>query len=353
MWTPPEGQSPRIDAYLFYGTDKFPALDSVDDASIVYHEYTHGLIGRTVVDALGWGAVTRRQPMALNEALADFFSLDYLAGRGLIADTAAPGEVMIGQHLYKPGVGRNEAIDCPVVTNSDNCRFQGLIPGGLSYGDYGNVGEHGPEEHYDGEILGQTMWQLRDRPAGRARPGRGREPHPLARLHRAPAGSARAELPRLPQRAAAGRPRAPPGPGRRADLEGVRRARHGLVRVDQGLRRRRPGRRRPARPGRHHRRGHAQRHRHRPRHRRRAGRRRRCSWAATRRRTPRRPGRSRRPPTPTAATASRTCRPASTRTCSPAAPATPSRSPSTSTSTAPRAPTSASGATGRTSTPAR
>ena len=99
--------------------------------------------------------------MALNEALADFFSLDYLAGKGLINDTAAHGEVMVGSHLYKAGSGRTEAIDCPVVTSSDNCRFHGLIPGGLTYGDYGNVGENGPEEHYDGEILAQTMWQLR------------------------------------------------------------------------------------------------------------------------------------------------------------------------------------------------
>ena len=29
MWTPPEGQSPRIDAFLFYATDKYPALDPV------------------------------------------------------------------------------------------------------------------------------------------------------------------------------------------------------------------------------------------------------------------------------------------------------------------------------------
>ena len=161
MWTPPQGTSPRLNAFLFYLQDKYAALDPVDDASVIYHEYTHGLVGRTVVDALGWGATSLRQPWALNEGLADFFSLDYLVGRGLMADTDAPGEVWIGPHLFKPGDGRKEAIDCPIAVLHKNCLFQGVAPGGVGYEDYGQVDERGPEPHYDGEIMGQTMWQLR------------------------------------------------------------------------------------------------------------------------------------------------------------------------------------------------
>jgi len=159
MITMPEKESPVLNAFLFHEQDKYPALDPVDDASVVYHEYTHGLIGRTITDALGWGALGLHQSWALNEGLADFFALDYLVGRGLIADTAAPGEVWIGPHLYKPGVGRTEAIDCPVVVMHPNC--MNVTPGGLAYADYGVVDIRGPEPHYDGEILSQTMWQLR------------------------------------------------------------------------------------------------------------------------------------------------------------------------------------------------
>ena len=160
MMVPPEGQSPRIQAFLFHELDKYPALNPVDDASVVYHEYAHGLIGRTVVDAGGWGATELRQSWALNEALADFFALDYLVGRNLIADTAAPGEVRLGAHLYDPGEGRKQAIDCPVTVQHPNCMIDN-VSGGLTYEDYGNIHEV-PEPHYDGEILGQTMWQLRD-----------------------------------------------------------------------------------------------------------------------------------------------------------------------------------------------
>jgi len=160
MFVPPEGHSPKLDAFLFYELDKYPALNPVDDASVVYHEYGHGLVGRTVVDAAGWGAMNLLQPAALNEALADFLSLDYLVDRELIADTAAPGEVWVGGHLYKAGVGRKMAIDCPVDVVHANCKL-GTEDGGLTYADYGQVHTE-PEEHYDGEIMGQTLWQLRD-----------------------------------------------------------------------------------------------------------------------------------------------------------------------------------------------
>jgi uncharacterized membrane protein len=161
MFVPPEGNSPRLDAFLFYELDKYPALDPVDDASVVYHEYGHGLVGRTVVDSAGWGALNLLQPAALNEALADFFALDYLVGRNLMTDTAAPGEVWIGAHLFKPGVGRKMAIDCPVGAVHPNCVL-GTENGGLTYREYGQVHTR-PEEHYDGEIMGQTLWQLRER----------------------------------------------------------------------------------------------------------------------------------------------------------------------------------------------
>src|SRR5207237_7583047 len=59
---------------------------------------------------------------------------------------------------------RSEPMDCP---NDDNDHAS-VCPGGIvlgqvggySYGDMGKV-VNGPEVHGDGEIWGQTLWQLR------------------------------------------------------------------------------------------------------------------------------------------------------------------------------------------------
>ena len=60
MDTPPDGTSPRMQMYLFHqpGTiypdqDPFIASNGGDEADVVYHEYTHGLSNRLVVDANG------------------------------------------------------------------------------------------------------------------------------------------------------------------------------------------------------------------------------------------------------------------------------------------------------------
>jgi extracellular elastinolytic metalloproteinase len=60
MSTPPDGQAPRMQMYLQHepGTtypdgDPFSPTNVGDEADTVYHEYTHGLSNRLVVDALG------------------------------------------------------------------------------------------------------------------------------------------------------------------------------------------------------------------------------------------------------------------------------------------------------------
>ena len=161
MWTPPEGDSPRIEAFLFYELDKYPALDPVDDASVIYHEYTHGLVGRTVVDALGWGATELRQSWALNEALADFFSLDYLVGRDLIADTAAPGEVRLGAAPVRARRGPQGVDRLPGRRRCTPTARSRARPGRADLRRLRQRRRACPEPHYDGEIMGQTMWQLR------------------------------------------------------------------------------------------------------------------------------------------------------------------------------------------------
>ena len=132
-----------------------------------------------------------------------------------------------------------QATDCPVGVNHKNCTVH-QTPGGLTYSRLRQRGRRAGE-HYDGEILAQTMWQLRDELRAAHEPDEADEPHPLARLRRPPALAAGAQLHRLPQRAPAGRQGAAAGRRRGADLARVRRARDGLARVDRRLRRRRPG----------------------------------------------------------------------------------------------------------------
>ena len=161
----PEGTSPTMRMFLWGSTQvPLPAVNAADDASIVYHEYAHGLAERLVIDALGWGALGLRQSAAINEAVADFYSLDYLVGEGLEPDTPAAGEVRLGRFVDPhAAASRKNAIDCPVGAAAPACPgTAGAGAGGFTYGDFAKiVGTHEP--HYDGEILAETLWDLRTR----------------------------------------------------------------------------------------------------------------------------------------------------------------------------------------------
>jgi extracellular elastinolytic metalloproteinase len=166
MSTPPDGTPPRMQMYLFPlpgdPTDPFLAGNGGDEADIVYHEYTHGLSNRLVVDAMGNSTLGNIQAGSMGEAWSDWYAMDFLVNLGFQADTNAPGEVRLGNYL---GVGqdlfRTEPMDCPVGTTSTLCPgTPGAGSGGYTYGDFGRI-IGGPEVHADGEIWGQTLWDLR------------------------------------------------------------------------------------------------------------------------------------------------------------------------------------------------
>jgi extracellular elastinolytic metalloproteinase len=168
MSTPPDGQAPRMQMFLFHDpadrTDPFLAVNGGDEADIVYHEYTHGLSNRLVVDADGFGALIGPQSGAMGEAWSDWYAMDFLTDEGFQADSPAPGEVRVGQYV---GKGRDrirtQPLDCPVGTRSSRCPgTKGAGRGGYTYGDFGRV-RGGPEVHADGEIWGETLWDLRTR----------------------------------------------------------------------------------------------------------------------------------------------------------------------------------------------
>jgi hypothetical protein len=161
--TTPDGTPPTMQMYLFHfpGTtfaeDPFSPVEGGDHAVVAYHEYTHGLSNRLVVDPLGNSTLGGLQAGAMGEAWSDWYAFDFLVGQGFIRDTAKTGELDTDAYVAPGIVGliRTEGTDCPVGVTSPGCP-----EGGYTYADYGKVIGR-PEVHADGEIWGQTLWDLR------------------------------------------------------------------------------------------------------------------------------------------------------------------------------------------------
>jgi hypothetical protein len=169
MYTPPDGRSPVMGMYLWHAPgarypdgDPFIAANGADAADIVYHEYTHGLSNRLVVDANGVTTLGDVQAGAMGEGWSDWYAMDYLVRRGLMKDTPSAGELRIGRYVTAGGGLRSQPLDCPAGSTSRVCPgTAGAGRGGYTYGDYGRVAGGGPDVHADGEIWAQTLWDLR------------------------------------------------------------------------------------------------------------------------------------------------------------------------------------------------
>ncbi|QNP75141.1 M36 family metallopeptidase [Streptomyces roseirectus] len=166
MGTPPDGQAPTMQMYLTGSLPDHNVLqgNSGDDAATVYHEYGHGLSNRLVTDADGVSTLTSPQSRAMGEAWSDWYALDLLADKGLRKDDRrVDGDV----NLDAPGwfddlPARTQSIDCPVGSTSAACPGTAKAgAGGYTYGDYGKIWPTGPQVHSDGEIWGETLWDLR------------------------------------------------------------------------------------------------------------------------------------------------------------------------------------------------
>jgi extracellular elastinolytic metalloproteinase len=161
MATPPDGEPPFMGMFLFRGP--FVSMHSGDDAAIVFHEYTHGLVARLNTFPDGTDANVGFQAGAMHEAWGDWYGLDALENDGFIVDGPTIGDVVAGEY---PTVGegiRLQSIDCTVGANTSGCDDDGFGAGagGYTFGDMGTVFAF-PEVHEDGQIWAQTMWQLRD-----------------------------------------------------------------------------------------------------------------------------------------------------------------------------------------------
>jgi len=170
MSTPPDGQAPTMQMYLQHqpGTsypdeDPFSQTNVGDEADTVYHEYTHGLSNRLVVDAGGASALGPVQGDAMGEAWSDWYAMDYLVAQGLQTDVRGTADIVLFQYDGAgTAVDRTEPLDCKVGDASARCTGGATgHTGGYTYADYGKV-IGSPEVHADGEIWSQTLWDLRD-----------------------------------------------------------------------------------------------------------------------------------------------------------------------------------------------
>src|SRR5204862_301957 len=85
-----------------------------------------------------------------------------LNNQGLEPDTSAAGELRIGNYVgWGNDLIRTQPIDCPVGSDSPACPGAATgHSGGYTYGDLGHIiGQ--VEVHADGEIWGETLWDLR------------------------------------------------------------------------------------------------------------------------------------------------------------------------------------------------
>jgi len=176
MSTPPDGISPRMQMYLFNdpvasdpefggtpGADPFGQTNGGDEADVVYHEFTHGLSNRLVVDADGNSTLGGIQAGAMGEAWSDWYAMDYLVNTGQLTDTPAVGELRVGNYVGRGhDLIRTQPLDCPVESTASVCPGgTSGHKGGYTYGDYGHIIPQGVEVHADGEIWSETLWDLR------------------------------------------------------------------------------------------------------------------------------------------------------------------------------------------------
>ena len=170
MLTPPDGTPPTMQMFLWHfprtpnSVEPYLPMSGSFDASILYHEYTHGLSNRLVVDAQGNSTLNQIQSGAMGEAWSDWYAMDYLVTKGLQRDTGRDGQILEGKYtLANRFPFRTMAMDCRVHSRAKNCTdpITGRR-GGYTYGDFPRIGGS-PEVHSSGEVWAQTLWDIREK----------------------------------------------------------------------------------------------------------------------------------------------------------------------------------------------
>ena len=218
--------------------DPFSATNTGDEAWTVYHEYTHGLSNRLVVDVPGNSTLGPIQGDAMGEAWSDWFAADEPGprrSRDRPQGQARPRPVQVRRwRRSSGGLIRTQSIDC--TPSSPGSRLPGW-----------------PQRPQGRLHLRRLRQDPRCRRGARRRRDLGRDPLVAARQDRLPgrpepghpghgALGAQPVVPRHAQRAARRRHGPLQGQVPPEDLEHLRLARHGLLRRIAGRRRRPAGR---------------------------------------------------------------------------------------------------------------
>ena len=129
--TPPDGQRPRMQQYLF--TSPNPDRDSSVDGDVVFHEFGHGISNRLIGN--GTTALSGIQSGAMGEGWSDYWAIT-------INNDGAVGEY---------------------VTNNPNGirRAVYTVPAATVHDSYADVCFRGCEVHNDGEVWAAALWDLR------------------------------------------------------------------------------------------------------------------------------------------------------------------------------------------------
>lgn len=143
FWNSSEDGFPGyVRMYLSGDHDNNIFADGSYDAGVIIHEYTHGVTGR-----LGRDVYDTYQGRAMGEAWSDYVALEMTLPEGARPE----GSYFLGEYLFQSfGSGIRSR---PYSTD--------LSLNGLTFGDYGRVTDIGLEEHFDGEIWFQALWEAR------------------------------------------------------------------------------------------------------------------------------------------------------------------------------------------------
>jgi Zn-dependent metalloprotease len=129
--TPPDGQRPRMQQYLF--TSPNPDRDSSVDGDVVFHEFGHGISNRLIGN--GSTALSGTQSGAMGEGWSDYWAI------------TINGDGAVGEYVTNnPNGIRRAAYTVPAATVHDS---------------YADVCFRGCEVHKDGEVWAAALWDLR------------------------------------------------------------------------------------------------------------------------------------------------------------------------------------------------
>jgi extracellular elastinolytic metalloproteinase len=136
--TPPEGQRPRMQMFLFTRgtTSTADDLDGDQDGDVVLHEYGHGISNRLVGGPANTSCLGGTQAGAMGEGWSDYWAATFY-GNGVIGE-------YVTNNLTR-GIRRAAYT----------------VPANPVHDSYADLGVGGFEVHSDGEVWAATLWDLR------------------------------------------------------------------------------------------------------------------------------------------------------------------------------------------------